>query len=151
LKIVMDPRVKTSRESLQSQHDLSYECYSRQVKCSKAMQQISTLAGQLAVLGEVKNKTIKASVEELTLRVNALAGPKTNETETLKSIKATLGALLGLLQGGDAAPTSQCLAAVHKCGQDFDKAMERWAAVKGDIKMLNKLLAQAKSPAIIKL
>jgi photosystem II stability/assembly factor-like uncharacterized protein len=150
LKIVMDPRVKTSRESLQVQHDLSYECYSRQVKCSKALQKLTTLAGQLAAMGEVKNKTARTGIEGLTVRVNALAGPRTKETESLRSIKGTLSALQGLLQGGDAAPTSQCVAAVRKCEQDYDKAMEQWAAVKGDVKKQNKLLAEAKLPAINK-
>jgi hypothetical protein len=69
--------------------------------------------------------------------------------DTLAGISGSLSSLMGLLQGADAAPTSQAVAAVTDRRQALSNLLATWNALKTqDLVNLNAQLKAANLPAI---
>jgi predicted amidophosphoribosyltransferase len=67
----------------------------------------------------------------------------------LAGISGSLSSLMGLLQGADAGPTSQALAAVTERRQALSDLMGKWKVLKAqDLANLNAQLKAANLPAI---
>jgi hypothetical protein len=64
-------------------------------------------------------------------------------------MSAALSSIMSLLQGADAAPTSQALAAVTQRQRELGDILQRWNALKDDgLARLNTQLAAAGLPAV---
>jgi len=69
--------------------------------------------------------------------------------DTFAGISGSLSSLMGLLQGADAAPTSQAVAVVTERRQALSSLMAKWNAFKTkDVADLNIQLKAANLPAI---
>jgi len=111
LVIVMDPRVKTSREDLAQQLALSAQVY-------------EDLKGIGVALDE------SGSMQEKPRHAKAIAGEEAAATpggpDTLTSVAASLRALFEALQAADVAPTTQLVAAVEDRHQAALAITKRW-------------------------
>ena len=75
-------------------------------------------------------------------RIGAQAGG--GAAESLAGIGSSLTSLMALLQGADAAPTSQAMAAVGDRRRALADLLDRWAALKAaDLGALNAQLKAA--------
>ena len=64
-------------------------------------------------------------------------------------VQGEMGQLLHLLQGADATPTSQVVAACGEVQKTFTGLLERWRELSGkELKALNEKLREAKLPPI---
>jgi len=120
----MDPRVKTSTQGLQLQHDLSYKCY-------KDREQIIVFTGEIrAALARMEAiKQNNAIAQGLINNANDLLNGK----ESFAAVNNNLAGAFGTMQGADVAPTSQCIAAANGAHAKFEALRERWTKLKPEI------------------
>ena len=122
LTVRMDPRVKTPSEGLQQQFDLSMAVYNRLLDINTAVSalQAAHLTGDLAQRAKELQGNTGA---ESGFPIAPGAG---KQPETLSSIRGSLSSLLSLLQGTDAAPTTQAVAAVRDRLAASEEVMKRY-------------------------
>jgi photosystem II stability/assembly factor-like uncharacterized protein len=128
--VKMDPRVKTPPTGIAEQHRLSMLVY-------------EMIAKNYAAIEEAGRLRVKASGKaELEQKIAAVAGATgggrrgrggASDGQTLAQLDGELEALLGVLEGADAAPTTQAVAAVSEAKVKFDKLMLRWESVRREI------------------
>jgi hypothetical protein len=125
LTVKMDPRVKTPPEGLAQQFELSMQCYEGMGQAHKAVEQIRKLREQVKGLQERAQGPLKEALAELDRKTAAIAGsgrgggPRmggmrgrmSSGEVSLTRLQGEMGALLGTLQGADATPTTQVVAA----------------------------------------
>ena len=71
--------------------------------------------------------------------------------ETLAGLQRKLLLLMGILQGADAKPTSQAVAAVHDQQLSLKELVSRWEQLKqgtGDLITINKMLQTKNRPGV---
>ena len=110
LVIVMDPRVKTSREDLAQQLALS----------AQVCEDLKRIGVALDEFG---------SMQEIDKEAKAIAGEEAatpGGTDTLTSVAASLRALFEALQAADVAPTTQLVTAVEDRHQAALAITKRW-------------------------
>jgi hypothetical protein len=164
MTIKMDPRVKTSTDDLKLQYSTSMQCYEKMREIEGVQKQFRALRTQLQALRdkpEAKD-TPGDAINSLLQKVQALDGadmmrrgrgrrPASDENRppTLASLHGQLGALLGLLQGADAKPTTQALQAVDKTTGEWPSLMEKCRQLLDkDLVQLNEQLMKAGLPKV---
>jgi hypothetical protein len=159
LVVKMDPRVKTPPESLAKQFELSMQCYEGSQKARAVQAQIRKLRTQIK---EAKDKAgsgeMADALAELDKKVGAFEGSERRRGErfsegprekTLSSISQEYQQLLHLLQGADAAPTSQAMAACADVVKSHHDIEANWSSLKDkEIKALNERLSKAGLPEL---
>lgn len=159
MTIKMDPRVKASTDDLKLQYSASMQCYEKMREIEGVQKQFRALRTQLQSLrdkpeakeklGEVINSLLqKAQALDGADMMRRGRGRRTasdeNRPPTLASLHGQLGALLGLLQGADARPTTQALQAVDKTTGEWPSLMEKCRQLlENDLAQLNEQLAKA--------
>jgi hypothetical protein len=132
----MDPRVSTPAEGLARQF----------VRAMNVVRAIGRVRGGLdgvralrKTLGERRGRVPKAAAAELPAalekRAAALEGDDdapASEASNLKQLVSDLAALYEILQGADAAPTAQALAAADALAHAVDEALARWSRLEQD-------------------
>jgi hypothetical protein len=118
LLVRMDPRVKTSLNDLQLQHDLSLQAYNNR-------KQMSQIANDIIVLkAKAKNQS---AIDSLDKFVNGARG----STEiSLNQVAGTFYSLHTLLQESDMPPTKQMVNSMKEAQANFQKLLLKW----GDIR-----------------
>lgn len=135
----MDPRVKTSVEALQQQHDLSGRCYMNRLKIKNLEAQIADLRNQIQGLLPLVKKDLAAQLTALDQQLTSLA------TADFSRIDRRLQAIFGILQEADMAPTTQTVAAEKKTNEDLAAALEKYdQQTAPQVYTLNGLLKKAK-------
>jgi hypothetical protein len=157
LTVRMDPRVKTPADGLEQQYALSMQCYDGMRQARDAQRQIRALRDQLQAL-RGKAGPLADAVAALDEKAAALTGAERGfrgrrdpgpREESLGRLAGELGGLLALLQGADAAPTTQAVAAVGDVRAGLDKVLKRWAEMKdGEVTKLNEKLRGANLPPL---
>jgi hypothetical protein len=156
LTLKMDPRVKTPAAGLRQQFDLSMQCYEGMRQAQEALTQVRKLRAHLK---EVRDRTDKGPLAEAIAKLDekaaALEGPPVGRKgrgaagprePSLTRLRAELGALLGVLQGADATPTTQAVAASREVQQVLAKLLARWRELRDtEVKALNEQLRRAKN------
>jgi len=128
LTLKMDPRVTTPAIGLAQQFTLSKQLYDGIIEAQKTLEEIR--AARAATTGSAK-----ASAERLA-QLQALEGQPggrgaaADGPDTFNSVIGSMNQLLGLLQGADAAPTTQLTAAVAGRRAALTRLMARWNAAK---------------------
>jgi len=175
LTVKIDPRVKTSAAGLAQQAELSKAMYDGAVEAQAALAEIRAIRAQVKQIQEKAGQSQSAITQALAdfdkkaeaiegaagggfgqrggggippagMRGGAGAGPA---QDTLSSIGGSLTQLMSLMQGADAAPTSQVAAAVAERRQAFAALMAKWSAFKAqDIRALNTKLEAANLPRV---
>jgi hypothetical protein len=133
LKVVMDPRVKTTYADLQLQHTLSLRAYTEKVKCLKTIDDLNKRILELTTARAAYDATDQKKLDELLV----LAGQLISGNESFTALSNNLSTVMGHLQGGDLRPTSQCIAAADKCHENYLKYNSLYRSVVAGIAELS--------------
>ncbi|MFI5151188.1 MAG: WD40/YVTN/BNR-like repeat-containing protein [Bacteroidia bacterium] len=127
LLVKMDPRVHTTRKTLQEQYMLSAQCTKEQRQILKIRhairQQLKTLDKDIPK-ASVKLRSNLETHKDLLLQLSGSSKPSTSLT--FLSLKDTEKALFDALQGADAQPTDAVRADVQKVHESYIKLMSKW-------------------------
>jgi hypothetical protein len=163
LIVKMDPRVTTPAIGLTQQFTLSKQLYDGVLAVQKVQDEIRAMRERSARLSprrgsgqaaerngtpEGSRSPERLALQAFTDKLTALEGqPAANfgggrgavadGPDTLSSITAGLNQLLALLQGADATPTMQLVAAVVQRHAALNKLIARWNALKAEARTLN--------------
>jgi len=165
LTVKMDPRVKTPAAGLAYQFTLAKEMYDGALDTQSALQQLRSIRAQVKQLQERAGQgAVSQALAAFDKKAAALEGsgggggrfgggggfgPGGGAQDTLAGIAGSLSMSMGLLQGADAAPTSQVVAAVTSNQMALGSLIARWSELKSqDLTALNAQLKQANLPVI---
>jgi photosystem II stability/assembly factor-like uncharacterized protein len=157
LKLVMDPRVKTSTADLAEQFKLSKQMYDERMTLNSISEEVRKLRGQITELrAKVSDATLKAHIDALAEKLQALAGAGGGgfgggggagagaARITVTSTAGRAGTLFTLIEDVDVAPTPQVASAVPDVVKDSRGLQENWRTIKSqDIPALNQELRAA--------
>jgi photosystem II stability/assembly factor-like uncharacterized protein len=120
--VKMDPRVKTSLQDLQLQHDYSLACYQNNMAATRY---IDTIANYQ----KTHTNLSPDNVQQLT----AFAGGRRRGRGaaaqiSFGSLAGNFDAVMHTLQGADVTPTEQAIAAAKKLQEDFTTLLQKWKA-----------------------
>jgi photosystem II stability/assembly factor-like uncharacterized protein len=167
LIVRMDPRVKTPAAALAQQSMLSKQIYDGVLDSQAALRQLRAIRAQVKPLqdkagpGPVFQALTAFDQKAAGLEggggggqrgagggVGPGAGAGSGQ-DTLAAIGSSMSSLMNLLQGADAGPTSQALAAVSERQKAFAVLIGKWNAFKTqDLANLNTQLKAANLPLI---
>jgi photosystem II stability/assembly factor-like uncharacterized protein len=159
LTVKIDPRVKAPAEVLARQFELSSQCYGDARQARETLARVRKLRSQIEGLkGKAGEGALADALAGLDRQASALEGAERRRGErpaagprepTLAGLAAESQHLLDVLQGADAAPTTQAATAcadTHKALRDL---LARWGELTGrDVKALNERLRGADLPAL---
>jgi len=159
LTVKMDPRVKTLPAGLLQQFTLSKQMYDGLVESAAAMEGLRSLRAQLKQTGERAGQSpVAQAISAFDKKAEALQGAgggfggrgaAATGPDTINSVRGSLTALLGLLQGADVAPTTQAVAAIADRSKAMTGLLTRWNALRSkELAALNAQLKQAGLPEI---
>lgn len=161
LTVKMDPRVTAPAEALQQQNTLSMQCYEGIAQIRGIQAEVRKLRDQLKARREDAAKNNLAGLanaaDELDKKAAALEGRTagldffgvSNREPGLAGIANGFLSLMNLLQGADAAPTTQAAAAVGDQTRTLKELLAKWEELKSkDVKSLNDQLSKANLPTV---
>ena len=159
LTIKMDPRVKTPPVGLKQQFQLSTRIAGMMGQDYEAIQQVRALRAQLKSLDQREGQgAAPVAIADFEKKLSALEGTATANREarsegpheeSLSRLNGDLAELLGVLQGSDATPTTQAVAAVGDLQQSLKKQLAHWQNLKtNDLTTLNQQLRQSNGPQL---
>jgi hypothetical protein len=151
LAVKMDPRVHTSSADLLLQFSVSKQLYDDQGAAAKALEQIRALREKLRALRErAAPGAASDAVTEFDQKLAALQGTggggrggrgAASGPDTITSVNGSLSLLMRMIQGADAAPTSQAMAAAADRRKAMAGLLQRWTAMKAEgLATLNRQL-----------
>jgi photosystem II stability/assembly factor-like uncharacterized protein len=155
LAIKMDPRVHTSPADLLQQFTISKQLYDDMSTGSKALEQMRAAQEKLRQSRDRAGKGAAAdSISAFEQKLTSLEGAGGGRggggrggapgPDTINSVNGSLGLLMRLIQGADAAPTAQAVAAAADRRKVMARLLQRWSAMKTqDLANLNVQLKQA--------
>jgi len=134
LTVRMDPRVKASSADLQEQFDLSQQTYQDLLALQSAIEKVTSARSQLKAMREKATGAEAARIDEASKELDSLEGGEGRrrrgpQPENLTGVRASLLALLNMLQEVDAAPTTQAAAAVSKLHESVSSMLGHWQEV----------------------
>jgi len=160
LVVAMDPRVKTSAADLERQFQLASRLAAGVGEFSAVVARADDLQKQLAA----RNKEAAGNVElaialaDLGKRVGSVAGSgggggfgffgfavPGDQPTTLRQVSTAYGALLGIVESADVAPSADAAAASEKWETAGKATLGRWDEIQvKDVARVNSLLENAK-------
>jgi photosystem II stability/assembly factor-like uncharacterized protein len=160
LRVVMDPRVKTSTADLTQQFQLSKQMYDEWLSLNTISDDARRIRGQLTELrAKITDATLKSHVDALAEKIQSVAGGGGGgfggggggrgggggvARVTAASVLGNARTLFNLIEEADVAPTSQISAAAPDVLKDSRAVQESWRAIKStDIPALNQELKAA--------
>jgi len=157
--VKMDPRVKTPSSALTLQFSLSKALYDGAIEAQAALGQMRAVRAQVKAVGEKAGPSAvakalaafdaKAAAIEGTPGGGFGGGQGGGAGDTLAGITSSLTSLVGVLQGADAAPTSQAMAAVGDRRRALVDLLGRWTAFRTtEIAAMNGQLRAAGLPEL---
>jgi hypothetical protein len=162
--VKMDPRVKTPPLGLDQQFSLSKSMYDGVLETQTALRQLRAIRAQLKSLRERAGEgALAKELAAFDQKAQELEGSGGGGRgggggfmggggggqETITAIGGALNSLMGLLQGADAAPTTQLTAAIAESRRSLSNLMTRWNALKTqDLVNLNAQVKQANLPVV---
>ena len=162
LRLVMDPRVKTSSADLQKQFDTSMQMYNSWMALSAISDDARKIRGQINELGtRITDATLKSHVDAFNEKIQSVAGAggggfggggggaAGGARVTAASVAGRARTLFGLIEEADVAPTTQIMSALADVLKDAQGVQQSWQAIKStDLAVLNRELRAAGLPAI---
>jgi photosystem II stability/assembly factor-like uncharacterized protein len=162
LTIKMDPRVKMTDDQLEKQFRLSMQCCEGMRQAHHALEEVKKYRAQLKELREHAEKDSPGdAIAALDKKLTELEGPaggrrgmlarrgNPDQEPGLKLVQSHLTALLQILQGADAPPTSQAESGVASVQKTLTGLLERYGALREqELKALNDRLNQSKLPPL---
>jgi hypothetical protein len=159
LTVKMDPRVQTPTEGLAQQFELSLQCYEGVRQAREVLGQVRKLRAKIKdVRGKAGEGALAEALAELDKKVGALEGTERRRGErpadgprerSLAGLAGELQRLLDVLQGADAAPTTQAVAACEETKKALGDLQARWGELTDkEVKAVNERLRQADLPPL---
>jgi hypothetical protein len=151
----MDPRVKTPPAALAQQFQLATQLCASMHQDYEALRKVRALRAQLK--GLQQPGALAAAISALDKKAGELegvaaafgGGREAGGGESLAQLNGELSTLLGVLEGADAAPTTQAVAEVGAVQRALQTQLTRWREIQTrDVPALNTQLQQANLPAI---
>jgi hypothetical protein len=155
LKIVMDPRVKTSTADLENQFKISKAIYDDTLRANAAIHEITVLREQLEA--KAKQPPVANAGESIQSKLDQIAGKEHEERRrggpagppTLESVRMQLARLEHEVQNADEAPTASQEEAYQLATQPLAGLLKQWNQLKeGDVKTLNLSLQREHLPLL---
>ncbi|MGB8477046.1 MAG: hypothetical protein WCE61_23450 [Candidatus Acidiferrum sp.] len=159
LVLKMDPQVKVSIADLERQFHAASKLAAGIEEFSAAAQRVGDLQKQIAARSKEAegNAKIAEALSELNKKVDALAGTASGggygffgfsvpgkEPTTLRQVSAAFGALMGIIEFADAAPTADATVASEKWEAAGKATLARWDVIETrDLARVNALLEKA--------
>jgi len=159
LVVKMDPRVKTSGGGLEQQFQLASKLAARVEEFSAAVTQADDLQKQIvARIKEAEGKTeLAAALADLEKKVGTVAGAGAGagfgffgfavpgkEPTTLRQVQTAMGALMGIVESADGAPSADAAAASEKWEAAGKATAARWGEIQTkELGRVNSLLQRA--------
>jgi hypothetical protein len=160
LTVKLDPRVKTSQESLERQFGLATKIAARLGEVSAALQQLGGLRKEIeARKKEVGDKAeVVKALEELNQKLEALLETESEtgfgvyglalpgkKPEPLPKVASALTGLLMIVESADAAPTADATTASLAWDAAGEETLAQWSALqKEELASANAALQKAK-------
>jgi photosystem II stability/assembly factor-like uncharacterized protein len=163
LTVRMDPRVKTTREGLEQQFAVATRCADGVRQAQATLAEVRRLRAELKERrGRADKGALAEAIEALDRKAQALEGRPFSRREmmseqgadtprgsSLSRLSAELITVMGVVEGADAAPTTQALAASEHLQKTLAELSARWEALKNrDLADLNGQLRQASLPPV---
>jgi len=158
LELKMDPRVRVAPLSLSQQFALEMKIIEAMKQSYDAVQALRALRVQLKDLqtrlgSDAGAKSLVDAVNSLDKNAAELLAVEQTYPPvgvvSVASLNGVLGSLLSLVEGADAAPTTQASSAFVTYRRLLDQQMAKWSALKAkDLPALNTLLQQRQLPPI---
>jgi photosystem II stability/assembly factor-like uncharacterized protein len=158
LVVKMDPRVKTSAADLERQFQLASKLATGVGEFSGAVARADDLQKQITARKKeaAGNAEVVTALAELEKKVSAAAGSAAGgfgffgfavpgeQPTTLRQVSAALGALLGIVEGADVAPSADATKASAKWQSAGTATLAQWEAIQSqDVARANLLLQKA--------
>jgi hypothetical protein len=159
LLVKMDPRVKTSAADLERQFQLASKLAAGVEEYSAAVGRADDMLKQIGARKKdvAGNAELSTALADLEKKVGGVAGSAAgggfgffgfavpgNEPTTLRQVAAAYGALLGIAESADAAPSADATAASQKWEAAGKAALARWDEIQTkDLAQVNSLLEKA--------
>ncbi|MFI5235806.1 MAG: WD40/YVTN/BNR-like repeat-containing protein [Gemmatimonadales bacterium] len=145
LTVRMDPRVPTPALGLAAQFGMAMRIYQAIDRAHQAVAEVRSLRSQVA---ERTSHASAGTAEALAALDTALAALLTGH-DALEPVIGDLAGVYGIVEGADATPTTQAVAAAAKIERELDGLLRRWADTRtARVAALNNLLRQAALPAL---
>jgi photosystem II stability/assembly factor-like uncharacterized protein len=156
LTLKMDPRVKTPPAGIAKMFEISIRCYEGIAKTRAAQAEIRKLRDQLRALKEKAGQgTVGSAIAALDQKAAGIegaaggAGPRGGGGSGLARLASDFLSVMNLVEGADATPTTQAVAASEALQKSLTEALSGWGEIKNkDVKSINEQLRQAGLPAI---
>ncbi len=160
LRLRMDPRVTTPDQGLQEQFDLATDIARGATDNMTALRRARALRGQLrALAARTTDAKVSAALDSLDRQTGELTGPDSADEEegppprrggrpTLPSLNAQLATLFTVVEGADAAPTTQAWAAWRDLQTVLGGTLDQWAQIKKAATTTNAQLKESGLPTI---
>lgn len=141
LKILMDPRVKSSMPQLQEQHDLSYMCYEGRQQLQAISHSLEKIRQQVKTLIPKAKKELVTTLQQLDLAAEDL--------EKISQLDRPLSGLFDILQDTDMPATTQAKSAATDLKSQITQSLSKWGAfTKEELPSVNKQLRKARLATI---
>ncbi|HZL25184.1 MAG TPA: glycoside hydrolase [Acidobacteriaceae bacterium] len=158
MKVVLDPRVKTSQADLEKQFAVSKKMYDQMMRATTAIHEATVLRDQMKADNYKGPGGASANLES---KLEAIIGVERGEERgggrrggpprapTLGSARMQLARLEHEIQAADEAPTTTQIEAAEEAGKPIEDLLQKWDAVKkNDVKALNEMLLQKDLPLL---
>jgi photosystem II stability/assembly factor-like uncharacterized protein len=156
LTLKMDPRVTSPPAGIAKMFEISMRCYEGIAKTRFAQAEIRKLRDQLRALKEKAGQgTVGSAIAALDQKAAGIegaaggAGPRGGGGSGLARLASDFLSVMNLVEGADATPTTQAVAASEVLQKSLTEALSSWSDIKNkDVKSINEQLRQAGLPAI---
>ncbi len=161
LMVKMDPRIKAPPEELAAQFAMESDAARGMNESFAALKSVRSLRAQLKERAEKAGRgPLGDEIAALDKKVEGLEGakqqtffgqpPTGKEKENLSTLNQHFGALLGIADSCDCAPTAQARTLQRELDASLRALPAEWKQIQGtDVAELNKRLAAAGLPAIV--
>ncbi|HEY7575842.1 MAG TPA: glycoside hydrolase, partial [Thermoanaerobaculia bacterium] len=150
LRIEMDPRVPVTADGLKRQYDLARQIVEEAYRNGVALRKARGLRALLDRLRESgKASALEAEIVGLDERAAKIESGKAAaagslEGEGLEPLNGRLTTVYGVVEGADAAPTPQALAAFEETRRAVGAMLERWSGLEArELPAFNEKLSKA--------
>jgi hypothetical protein len=158
LTLRIDPRVTTPPAGIAKMFEVAMQCYEGIGKVRAAQAEVRTLREQLkALTTRVGSNPIAKTIDDFDKKIAALEGRTagldffgvSNREPGLAGLSNGFLSLMNLVEGADAMPTTQAIAASADLQRSLIEVLARWNDIKTkDVKTLNEQLRQAGLPGL---
>jgi len=165
LAVKMDPRISVPENALRQEFEAASRVSNQLGEVAAARERADELQKQIAARAATAsgNAEVSAALAELARKVNEANGVQGEqpfgfftlrlpgaEPATLHSVAAALTGLLMIVDGSNAAPTTDAQRATAAWEAAAGDALAKWKAVLGDLAGVNEMLQRAKLQPLLK-